>query len=78
MLKDLRPLVEDTCGEESVRSRGLLDPAIVARLRREVAGGGTGPLYPMMWTLMIFELWCRAVLDGAGQRALAGQTAEAR
>jgi asparagine synthase (glutamine-hydrolysing) len=78
MLRELQPLVEDTCGQPSVSRRGLLDPAIVGRLRREVAGGATGTLYPMMWTLMIFELWCRAVLDAAGQRASQKQPVEAR
>ncbi len=55
----VRPLVEDTCGEESIRRRGLLDPSWSAQIR------GTKHLarYPGVWTLMIFELWCRAVLD---------------
>ena len=66
------------CLFESVRRRGLLDPDIVARIRRDVDAGETTNLYPMMWTLMIFELWCRAVLDPAGQRTLAGQAAETR
>jgi asparagine synthase (glutamine-hydrolysing) len=55
----LRPLVEDTCGEESIRRRGLLDPECCAH----ICGTEHLAAYPGTWTLMIFELWCRAVLD---------------
>jgi hypothetical protein len=69
MQKDLAPLVEDTCGEASVRRRGLVDPAVVAGLRRQADAGVADILYPKLWTLMILELWCRAVLDVDRKRA---------
>ncbi|MEX0679277.1 MAG: asparagine synthase (glutamine-hydrolyzing) [Pirellulales bacterium] len=63
MQKDLAPLVEDTSSDASIRRRGLVDPAAVAELRGQAQAGRPGVLYPKLWTLMILELWCRAVLD---------------
>lgn len=74
MQKDLAPLVEDTCGDASVRRRGLVDPAVVAQLRRQADAGVPDILYPKLWTLMILELWCRAVLDVDRQRAAENYT----
>jgi len=59
----LAGLVEETCSDETVARRGLLDPKIVARARGRDRLGTAPALYPNQWTLMIFELWCRAVLD---------------
>jgi len=56
----LKPLVEDTCGDATVRRRGLLDPKAVAQARSTASR--LAP-YPNLWSLMILELWCRAVLD---------------
>jgi asparagine synthase (glutamine-hydrolysing) len=69
MRSDLAPLMEDTCGDASVRRRGLVDPSLVAELRAQAAAGVPGVLYPRLWTLMILELWCRAVLDVNRKRA---------
>jgi asparagine synthase (glutamine-hydrolysing) len=63
----LAPLVLDTCGDQSVARRGLVDPDFVAAARRDAET--SGGLYPGLWTLMIFELWCRAVLDPYRQPA---------
>jgi asparagine synthase (glutamine-hydrolysing) len=63
MRGSLADVVDDTCGAESVARRGLLDPAMVASVRREARSSAPGSTYPTMWTLMILELWCRAVLD---------------
>ncbi len=59
---ELRPLVEETCSLESIRRRGLIDPALIAPLvrTRETIEAN---LYPRLWALMLLELWCRAVLD---------------
>jgi asparagine synthase (glutamine-hydrolysing) len=65
MRHDLRDLVEDTCSPESLRRRGLIDPEAVAYVRNDAARNIPGSFYPKLWTLMVFELWCRAVLDGA-------------
>ncbi len=59
----LSDLLDDTCSQEAVARRGLLDPTAVARLRGHANAAEERPLYPELWTLMIFELWCRAVLD---------------
>jgi asparagine synthase (glutamine-hydrolysing) len=64
MRRDLAPLVEDACGDASVRRRGLVDPDVVAAVRKRAADGMPGSAYPKLWTLMILELWCRAVLEG--------------
>jgi len=59
---DLRPLVEDTCIRRTIASRGLLDPGLATKLatdnslRRWAAG-------PLNWSLVILELWCRAIMD---------------
>jgi asparagine synthase (glutamine-hydrolysing) len=63
MRRDAAGLVEDTCGEASLRRRGLIDPDLVSPLRTEAADGVPGVLFPKLWTLMLLELWCRAVLD---------------
>ena len=66
MQHDLAPLVEETCSHETLQRRGLIDPALVAPVRKGVSGGH----FPDHWTLMIFELWCRAVLDKYRQPAV--------
>ena len=53
--------VADTTSRESVRARGLLDPVAVETLVSVAKRQGT--LFPTVWLLVIFELWCRAVLD---------------
>lgn len=65
MRNELRELIDDTCGAESLRRRGLIDPNSVTQVRQEAARNIPGSHYPKLWTLMVFELWCRAVLDGA-------------
>jgi len=64
----LRPVLDDTLSEESVRARGLLDPKAVAAERRLFLEGSVpwnGP-----WLLMILELWAREVLDRPGVQTL--------
>ncbi len=73
MRSEAAPLVEETCSVESVKRRGLVDPQIVSTLRRQAQAGRPGTLYPALWTLMILELWCRAVLDPHRQPAVASQ-----
>jgi asparagine synthase (glutamine-hydrolysing) len=70
---EVAPLVEETCGSEAVVRRGLIDPRIVANLRKDAQAGVPGALYPGLWTLLILELWCRAVLDKYRQPAVANR-----
>ncbi len=61
MRGELADLVEDTCSTQSLKRRGLIDPQLVADIRD--GGGAYSATYPNLWALMIFELWCRNVLD---------------
>ena len=45
-----------------VRDRGFVDPAAVERLLREHEQGG-GDFGRAIWVLLVFELWCRELLD---------------
>jgi len=63
MRRELGPLVEDTCSPETIRNRGLLDPDLIAQVRKGIGPGMSRTMYPTLWTLMVLELWCRAVLD---------------
>ncbi len=65
----LAPLVEETCSNDAIKRRGLVDPQLVAAARECELAQIPGSAYPRMWTLMIFELWCRAVLDKYRQPA---------
>ena len=71
MRGEAAPLVADTCGVESVRRRGLIDPEFVESVVRRAKAGEPGVAYPSLWTLMIFELWCRAVIDKYQKPAVA-------
>ncbi|HWW77667.1 MAG TPA: asparagine synthase (glutamine-hydrolyzing) [Pyrinomonadaceae bacterium] len=57
----LREVMLDSLSEGAVRARGLLDPAGVAAVRDEFAGGASDWTRP--WLLMMIELWSREVLD---------------
>lgn len=63
MKRELSSLVEKTCHPEVVRRRGLINPKIVSTLYKDREFDLPGNLYPKLWSLMILELWCRAVLD---------------
>ena len=62
------PLAEplaDCLSEQSVRSRGLLDPVAVSDLHRSFRRGGLSWNAP--WLLMVLELWCREMIDGGSR-----------
>jgi asparagine synthase (glutamine-hydrolysing) len=59
---DLAPLVDDTCGPDAVRARGLLDPELVTHAVGASRDGGDGR-HARVWALMMLELWSRAALD---------------
>ena len=67
---DLRPLLDDLLGSESVRARGLFRVEEVERLVAEHAAG-TRSHADRLWTLMMAELWLREYLDRGGPWRLA-------
>ena len=73
MRGELADLVDETCGEEAVRRRGLLDPDMVRTLRHGASNGHSGRMFPDLWSLMIFELWCRTLLDPSPESTRAGR-----
>jgi asparagine synthase (glutamine-hydrolysing) len=66
-------LVAETCGDESVGRRGLIDPEFAESMVRAAKAGKPGAAYPSLWTLMILELWCRAVIDKYQKPAVASR-----
>ena len=58
---DLASLLTETCSRETVTARGLLDPDLLTTL----TNSGRWSLWPHAWSLMIFELWCRSMIDDA-------------
>ena len=62
MENSLQPLVRETCSRGAMAGRGLLDPDLALKL----AVGKSAQRPPsslQAWSLMILELWCRAVID---------------
>ncbi len=59
----LNDVFMDTLSEPSTRSRGLLNEQAVSKIRDDFLGGHGGWAQP--WLLMMFELWCRNVLDAS-------------
>jgi asparagine synthase (glutamine-hydrolysing) len=60
----LAPLLDEYLGPEPLARQGLLDPAEVSRLVREHRDGARDHRKPL-WTLLIFQLWCRSWLEAA-------------
>jgi asparagine synthase (glutamine-hydrolysing) len=74
--KQLSPLVQDTILSETCRRRGIFDmPAIEALVRRHEQGR---PMDAKLWTLIIFELWCRTFLDGQHDRFARSRSTRSR
>ena len=59
----LADVLADTVSGCAAKRRGLFDPTEVDRVRNRFRRGETGWSEP--WLLMMTELWCREVLDGA-------------
>jgi hypothetical protein len=57
----MRELVRELLGTDSVRRRGLFEPAAVAPLLDRKYYGMFQRR--QLWTLICLELWCRAFLD---------------
>ena len=61
---DVASLIEETCEPAAVRRRGWVDPAAVQSLFEQRRNTTSTTLhYPRLWSLMILELWARAVFD---------------
>ena len=55
--QDLRAFAADVLLSEAARKRGFLDAAAVDRLLRGPQRGAE--VGPLLWCLLVFELWCR-------------------
>jgi asparagine synthase (glutamine-hydrolysing) len=66
---DLNAMLLETCSRQTMSRRGLIDPSVITSLIANRAAVARHA-YPRLWSLMVFELWCRAVLDAP---ATAGQ-----
>jgi asparagine synthase (glutamine-hydrolysing) len=70
---ELRPALGDLLSPERLRARGLFDLGAIARLRDEHLSGRENHSH-LLWSLMVFEAWCRRWLD-APPRATAAAAA---
>lgn len=59
---ELRDLLADLLGTQSLRQRGLFDPAVVQRLIQANDQGKVDASYTLL-SLMCIELWCRKFID---------------
>lgn len=62
MRHELRELMGDLLSEESLRRRGLFEPAAVQRLIAQNDSGQVDAAYTLL-SLLCIEIWCRAFLD---------------
>jgi asparagine synthase (glutamine-hydrolysing) len=70
----LRPVLDATLDDRSVRRRGLFRPDAVARLVGDflasAPGSGAAEMAEMrVWTLVMLELWCRMFVDDGAPRS---------
>jgi asparagine synthase (glutamine-hydrolysing) len=62
LVGDLAPLVDELLSERTLRTRGLIDPRAVAKLRGENDSGRADNSL-RLYALLSLELWCRTFLD---------------
>jgi len=62
LVGELAPLVDELLSEQTLRRRGFVDPAVVARLRSE-NDAGIADNSLRLYALLSLELWCRTFLD---------------
>jgi asparagine synthase (glutamine-hydrolysing) len=60
----LRERIDDTLSDPRTRQRGFIRPEYVDVLRVE-HNRGRRDHSPALWTVLMFELWCRTYLDHA-------------
>lgn len=61
MRKALKPIVDDTFSEESVKKRGLFSHTTLGRLYKDFQDGAYP--YEVIWQFSMLELWMRRFLD---------------
>ncbi len=61
MRRELRDVVESCLSYESVKKRGIFRPETISTLRDDFFNGKE-PFFKV-WNQVVFELWCRIVLD---------------
>ena len=64
MRHELRPLLGDLLSADSLKRRGLFEPAAVHRLIAQNDSGQVDAAYTLL-SLLSIEIWCRAYLDVA-------------
>jgi asparagine synthase (glutamine-hydrolysing) len=64
MQGELRPLVGDLLGPDSLRRRGLFDPVAVGRLIEANQEGRVDANYTLL-SLLSIEIWCRRFIDSS-------------
>ena len=62
LVQDLAPLMDDLLSERTLRNRGFVDPAVVARMRAENDTGAADNSL-RLYALLSLELWCQTFLD---------------
>jgi asparagine synthase (glutamine-hydrolysing) len=62
LAKDLAPVVDDLLSAETLRRRGLFDPAAVRRLWDDNVAGRHDNSF-RIYALLTMELWCRTFVD---------------
>ncbi len=62
MRHDLRPLLGDLLSEDSLKNRGLFEPAAVQQLIAQNDSGQVDASYILL-SLLSIEIWCRAYID---------------
>jgi asparagine synthase (glutamine-hydrolysing) len=77
LVGDVAPLVDDLLSEGTIRRRGLVDPAVVARLRAE-NNAGAADYSLRLYALLSLELWCQTFLDRTWSFETLGRDAIAR
>jgi hypothetical protein len=55
-------LVRDCLSEASIRRRGLVQPAAVKEMRKQLIGGRSDQAL-QLWAVVALELWARRFLD---------------
>ncbi len=63
MRNELRPLLGDLLSVDSLKRRGLFEPAAVQQLIARNDSGKADAAYTLL-SLLSIEIWCRAYLDG--------------
>ena len=60
----LKPLVDDTLSDKSIRNRGIFNSSAVHRMRQADLDGKIDAGYTI-FSLVCLELWCRQYIDGS-------------